>query len=517
MTHTEREYVVSLHEGMDYDQFWQDMEQVCNHVPSVPVRPVDIVNERPGSLRSCHYALTDQEAEQLRQDPRVICVELTLKDQPHIKLAPHAIQYADFTKTSGQSGSYINWGLRRCVNQTNPYGTGTSVLGEYPYTLDGTGVDIVITDSGIQPDHPEFTDTHGVSRVQLIDWYLATGLPGSQSINFYRDYDGHGTHVAGICAGKTYGWAKNARIYSMKLAGLEGVGDSGTGIDILAALDIIKVWHQQKSVDPTTGYPRPTVVNMSWGFPLTFTNITGGSYRGTPWSGTTKRTDLGMVGNSSGSFGYRYTPTDVDVSEMLAAGIIVCVSAGNYYQKADVVGGDDYNNYFTSSAYGALYYHRGSSPHATGVIRVGSTDVQVRDATTEYKSVFSDCGPLVDIWAPGSAIQSACSTTNRFDASTYYANNQYRQTNLSGTSMSSPQVAGVCALYLQLNPWATPSQIKAWLLSQAQSVIYDTGLNTDYTNNRSIQGSANTFLFNQFNSPQPLTTTGSLGFTALQL
>lgn len=517
MTHPEREYIVSLQEGVDYDQFWQDMEHVCHNEPHVPVRCVQIVNERPGSLRSCHYALTDLEAAQLRQDARVMCVELTLKDQPHIKLKTDAVQYADFTKTYSQSGSHINWGLRRCVNESNPYGTGTSVSGEFPYTLDGTGVDIVVTDSGIQPDHPEFNDVHGESRVQLLDWYSASGLPGVQSVNFYRDHDGHGTHVTGICAGKSYGWAKNARIFSMKLNGLEGSGDAGTGIDVTEALDMIKMWHQQKPVNPTTGYARPTIVNMSWGVVLTFSNILGGSYRSTPWTGTAKRMDLGMVGNAFNEFSYRYTPIDVDVSEMLAAGIIVCVSAGNYYQKADVVAGADYDNYFTSSLYGDIYYHRGGTPHATGVIRVGSMDAQVRDATTEYKSVFSDAGPLVDVWAPGSAIQSACSNINDFSATSYYDDPAYKQTNLSGTSMAAPQVAGACALYTQLNPWATPSQVKAWLISQSQPTIYTTGSDTDYTNNRSLLGSESRVMFQPFNSEQPLTSQGNISWSAIQL
>ena len=55
-----------------------------------------------------------------------------------------------------------------------------------------------------------------ISRVQQIDWYTASGLSGTQSANFYRDRDGHGTHCAGIAAGKTYGWAKRVQMFMLK-------------------------------------------------------------------------------------------------------------------------------------------------------------------------------------------------------------------------------------------------------------------------------------------------------------
>ena len=96
---------------------------------------------------------------------------------------------------------------------------------------------------------------------------IQIGLTATQSVvsgtmpsNHYTDYDGHGTHVAGIAAGKTYGWGKNSRIYAVKVAGLEGTADPGTGIPISDCFDVIKEWHKAKPIDPTTGVKRPTVV-----------------------------------------------------------------------------------------------------------------------------------------------------------------------------------------------------------------------------------------------------------------
>ena len=70
----EREYIVSLNRGIDYDAFWDQIENSSADDGFVPTRRVDIVNERPGSLRSCHYSLTDEEANILRADPRVFGV-----------------------------------------------------------------------------------------------------------------------------------------------------------------------------------------------------------------------------------------------------------------------------------------------------------------------------------------------------------------------------------------------------------------------------------------------------------
>ena len=72
-----REYNVALKEGIDYDEFWNDMESDTNSGKLyIPNRAVEFTNERPGSLRQCWYLLTDIEAEILREDDRVYCVEI---------------------------------------------------------------------------------------------------------------------------------------------------------------------------------------------------------------------------------------------------------------------------------------------------------------------------------------------------------------------------------------------------------------------------------------------------------
>jgi subtilisin family serine protease len=498
----EREYIVVLNKDVNYDQFWNEMENVSSTDGFVPNRRVDIVNERPGSLRSCHYALTNEEAEILRSDSRIYSVEIPPQQRDDIEIVENITQVGDFTKTTSGSGSFINWGLRRCIDYNNPYGTSTTVSGGYNYLYDGTGVDIVIQDSGLQVDHPEFTDASGNSRVQQINWYTASGLPGTQSANHYRDFDGHGTHCAGIAAGKNYGWAKNSRIFSVKVSGLEGSGDSGTGISVTDCFDVIKLWHINKPIDPTTGYKRPTVVNMSWGYGTSYSNIDGGNYRGTPWAGNLRETSYGMIGvNISGVFRHnvRVGSVDADLDELISAGVIVCISAGNSFDKIDLPGGLDYDNYYNKIGVGNTYYHRGSSPYSTSAIIVGSIDSTVYSANLDQKSTFSSHGPGVSIMAPGSNIMSASSNTNDYGASDYHLNPAFKQMNISGTSMASPQVAGVAALYLGIYPSVTPSLVKNFLTSEqivaGNDRIYSTGLDDDYTNNRSITNGTQSFLY----------------------
>ena len=513
----EKEYVVSLNSGVDYLEFWNEMESNTIAHSCIPDRSVDIVNERPGSQRSCHYSLSDEEAIRLQTDPRVYSVEIPPDQRTDIAMGQMSTQISNFSKSSSSSGNYINWGLLRSSFATNIYGTGTSYGNNtYNYHLDGTGVDVVIQDSGLQVDHPEFTDSQGVSRVQQINWYTASGLSGTQSVNHYRDYSGHGTHVAGIAAGKTYGWAKNSRIYSVKVNGLEGTGDSGTGISITNCFDVIKLWHINKPVDPVTGKKRPTVVNMSWGYYTVGSStmtVTGGTYRGTSWLSSNVNYDtaaerLSNFGLQNGwNVLSRVGSVDTDIAELIAAGVTVCISANNSPYKHDLSTGVDFNNVATTSV-GTIYYHRGSSPYNELAIKVGSIDSTAYDVNTERNAYYSTKGPAVDIWAPGSNIISSTSNiTTGISTSTYHLNNNFNQTILSGTSMSSPQVTGMSALYLQANPDATPAEVKDFITKSAKPTVYNTGLSNDYAVTYSLLGSPNRMAYFPYATSQGLQTT----------
>jgi subtilisin family serine protease len=212
-----------------------------------------------------------------------------------------------------------------------------------------------------------------------------------------------------------------------------------------------------------------------------------------------------MIGNTLNRFGW-YTSLLADVrtavSECISAGIVFCGSAGNTSQTIDVPAGTNYNNYFTSTAgYGNVYYMQGGTPAMVpGVINVGNVST-IAD-TPEEKLGSSESGPRVDIWAPGTNIVSATSTTNVYGGSTAYPfNSNYKIMSISGTSMSSPNVAGLAAQLLQVYPTATPAQIRQKIIdTSVADMLYTTGLSTDYSNDRSLHGGPNRYAYQAFNT-----------------
>ena len=493
----EREYIVTLKKDVDYQKFNEEMIQSTG-AGAIPNRTVDIANARPGSKRNTHYALTEAEVIQLRKDPRVGAVEIPPEQRTDISPEPLAIQTGNFSKTTSDGGAYMNWGMRRCIERDNPYTFSTPSSNEFAYTLDGTGVDVVIQDTGVQPGHPEYDDADGNTRLQQIDWYAASGLSGTMPSNFNSDYNGHGSHVAGTVAGLNFGWAKNAHIYSAKIP----LGSGGSGMPISDSFDAIKLWHRNKPIT-STGYKRPTIVNMSWGYGRGFSNINGGNYRGTAWTGTSKRAEYGMIGGGFGSrHPVRLFTYDADIDEMTDEGIHICIAAGNSRQKIDEVGGLDYNNYYNSG--GRVYYHRGGSPFGTDAMIVGNLDSNIHSGGLEQKASSSETGPGITVYAPGTNIMSAWRSSG---GSTYHLNSSYKQNNISGTSMASPQVCGLGACILQLEPYHTAESLKQKIRNLAsQDKIYSTGQDDDYSNSRSILNSANKLLYTPFNSGYPIKT-----------
>jgi subtilisin family serine protease len=458
-------------------------------------------------------------------------VEIPPEQRTDIHKGLSASVSGSFTRLPSLNTNDTNWGLLRSSYKNNPFNGSDVYESNFNYSLDGTGVDIVILDSGVDPNHPEWNDANGVSRYTSVDWGAVHG-GFTQHSNHDRDYDGHGTHCAGIAAGKTFGWAKNAKIYSLKLSGIEGSGDSGTGISESYAFDAIKLWHRAKPRDPATGFKRPTVVNMSFMWMATFN---GGStaysviYRGTQYSSTDIQNNFdgelrnfGLNEHSStigvsGTWKHpiRVASIDTDVEEMVDDGIHVCIAAGNNYTKVDVEGGQDYDNQALINNTVWRYYHRGGSPWNENALIVGSmnhSQVLSGSAYIDQRSYYSNHGPGVDLYAPGNRILSTVSETNSYSSGAYYYDNDHYVAILNGTSMAAPQAAGVVALYAQSNPGLTPARMKAMVIANAGTTIYNPTEGISGSN--SLQGGEEKTLYNKYSDSQPLQFEGSFTSTA---
>jgi serine protease len=143
---------------------------------------------------------------------------------------------------------------------------------------------------------------------------------------------------------------------------------------------------------------------------------------------------LPAVANMSLGGGF-FAPMNEAVQNSIAAGVTYVVAAGN----------SNANACSSSPA---------SVPEALTVGGTTAADQRISPSNAWFGSNF---GPCVNIFAPGLYITSA-----------WWSSNSAVET-ISGTSMSSPHVAGVAALYLQGNPTATPAQVFSAITSTASS------------------------------------------------
>lgn len=286
--------------------------------------------------------MSPDEAARLRAHPLVARVEPDVTGA--VAMMPDA--------TPADPNSPNPWALRR-ISQANGLAPAFDPCG-----ADGTGVTIVVIDSGINPNHTEFA-----GRIRRIENFF-TG----QGSDAGRDIYGHGTHVAGCAAGATTGPAPGAGIVSL------AVSDTNGRFAFSAAVAALN-W----TLIPGN-VALPAVVNMS----LT------GPHRGA----------------SAGVF-------EEAIANVMLNGIPVVVAAGN-------------DSWPVSWGYPAA---------SAFTLTVGAADID------DHPAVFSNFGPEVSLWSPGTGILAADwkDAPNGLKLS-------------RGTSMASPIAAGVAALYLQRHP-----------------------------------------------------------------
>ena len=146
---------------------------------------------------------------------------MQLRELRHSSQVKYVEQDARVEELDTQRGA--TWGLTRIDERS----LNLDGIYNYPSTA-GAGVHVFILDTGVQADNVDFG-----SRAS--NPYDAIGGRGSGS-----DCNGHGTHVAGTVGGATYGVAKRAKLFGIRVL---GCGGSGSIASVIAGVNWVTEHH----------------------------------------------------------------------------------------------------------------------------------------------------------------------------------------------------------------------------------------------------------------------------------
>jgi serine protease AprX len=286
-------------------------------------------------------------------------------------------------------------------------------------TVTGKGIGVALIDSGIAP-------VEGLSAPGKVvhgpDLSFESQTTGIRNLDTF----GHGTHLAGIIAGRDStitagkendpkrfaGMAPDATLVSPKVATADGASDVS---QLLAAIN----WTIEHRNDPGLNI---RVLNLSYG--------------------TDSTQDP------------RLDPLSHAVEAAWRAGIVVVAAVGNGGPAAARVTMPAVNPYVIAVG--------GADPHGT-VSRLDDTvgDFSSRGSTTRHADLVAAGRSVVSLRAPGSHIDT------NYPGALIPTDREQRLFRGSGTSQATAVVSGAAALLLQKRPDLSPDQVKRLLTTTA--------------------------------------------------
>ncbi|MDQ3712440.1 MAG: S8 family serine peptidase [Acidobacteriota bacterium] len=305
----------------------------------------------------------------------------------------------------------------------------TSIVGAtaaWTSGFSGSGQAVAILDTGVAKNHNFLTgkivseacystNFPAGNATSLCPGGAAQSIETDSGLNCNTTISGcaHGTHVAGITAGRGAnfsGVAKDANIIAIqvfsRVESATSCGSSPSPCSLSYSSDQIKALERVKTLSSTMSIAS---VNMSLG---------GGQY--------------------FSSCDAQRAAIKAAIDNLRSVGVATVISSGN--------------SGYTDSM---------SSPACiSSAISVGSTDDGSYNTATDVVSNFSNSVSMVTLLAPGRWINSSVASNN--------SNNSY--SNYSGTSMSAPHVAAAFAVLKQHSPTASVTQLLNALISTGQPV-----------------------------------------------
>jgi serine protease AprX len=278
----------------------------------------------------------------------------------------------------------------------------------------GKGIGVALIDTGVVPV-PGLTAGNIVNGPDLS---LESQVPEL----LHKDTYGHGTHLAGIIAGRDAsggfrGIAPDAELTSLKVAAANGAVDVS---QMIAAIDWVV---EHRNDDPHNPIK---VLNLSYGTDSTLRR--------------------------------EQNPLTAAVENAWKAGIVVVVAAGN-------TGGE-----ITSPAIDF-------NPIVVGATDTVGTTTPADDTLSTFSSVTGMTNRRLDVLAPGRSLVSLRNPGSYVDGKYPAARIDDRFFKGSGTSQAAAVVSGAAALLIQRYPTATPAAIKATLMARGLRLrnVKDTG------------------------------------------